>query len=344
MMGTNRAMLLTPSGAAAIAVIRIVGELVIPLLRSNFSKPVGPMRCVHGDLRDDAGQVIDDAVVVLHEDGVTADLNIHGGPWVVESLLELLRREGFETPQSAIGVVDGGTLMEREVAMDLRLARTEQGVRMLLAQPTAWRKFVASGPTSEMIRFVLDDRCLLHLLRPPRVAIVGAPNVGKSTLANRLFEQDRSITADLPGTTRDWVGEIANLDGLPVMLVDTPGLRETNDPIERSAIARSLDVVERADLIVQVLDATGEFDQRVSAAALIVANKLDRAVHPGWRYDIGAVATTGQGIDELRREIRKRLGCDDLTPNRPRWWTARQRNALASALDGEANLDSLINE
>ena len=67
----------------------------------------------------------------------------------------------------------------------------------------------------------------------------GAPNVGKSTLANQLFAQQRSITADLPGTTRDWVGEMANIDGLPVMLVDTPGVRETSDAIEREAIERS---------------------------------------------------------------------------------------------------------
>src|SRR6185503_2714425 len=94
------------------------------------------------------------------------------------------------------------------------------------------------------------------MLHPPRVAIVGEANVGKSTLANQLFAQERSITADLPGTTRDWVGEVANVDGLPVTLVDTPGVRETADEVEREAIARSGEQVAAADLILLVLDAT----------------------------------------------------------------------------------------
>ena len=88
------------------------------------------------------------------------------------------------------------------------------------------------------------------------MAIVGPANAGKSTLANRLLLQDRSIVADLPGTTRDWVGETANLDGLPVMLIDTPGIRETDDPIERAAIQRSIPAIDSADLVILVLDAT----------------------------------------------------------------------------------------
>src|SRR5204863_10052028 len=132
--------------------------------------------------------------------------------------------------------------------------RTEPGVRMLLAQPAAWQDFIASRPSPDSTRRVLDDRCLSRLLHPPRVAIVGAPNVGKSTLANQLFAQRRSITADVPGTTRDYVGEIANIDGLPVMLFDTPGVRDTADPIEAAAIEHSSDVVRDADLILLVMD------------------------------------------------------------------------------------------
>src|SRR5690606_12064877 len=103
-----------------------------------------------------------------------------------------------------------------------------------------------------------------------------------STLANQLFAQERSITADLPGTTRDWVGEIANLDGLAVMLIDTPGLRMTDDLVEREAIERSGQQVRAADLVVVVLDASVPAAEQLAHRqahpnALIVVNKCDRA-------------------------------------------------------------------
>jgi hypothetical protein len=171
------------------------------------------LRCVHGELRDARGDVIDDPVVVLHDDALTVDINLHGGAWVVASTLELLRQSGFDVVESALDLLDGETILDREMHAALPRARTEEGVRMLLAQPAAWREFLAGRPSQQDVRRVLDDRCLSHLLDPPRVAIVGPPNVGKSTLANQLFGQRRSITADLPGTTRDWVGEVANIDG-----------------------------------------------------------------------------------------------------------------------------------
>jgi tRNA modification GTPase len=183
---------------------------------------------------------------------------------------------------------------------------------------------------------ILEDRSLHWLLHPPRVAIIGIPNVGKSTLANQLFAQERSITADLPGTTRDWVGEIANLDGLAVMLVDTPGLRETHDPIEREAIARSREVVSAADLVVLVLDPTQPREpgqaalERADPGALRVLNKSDRI--GGWQVDepvLHTVATTGRGIDALRTAIREHfLGPAPFDVSRPRCWTERQRSQL----------------
>jgi tRNA modification GTPase len=182
------------------------------------------------------------------------------------------------------------------------------------------------------------------------VAVVGVPNVGKSTLANQLFAQERSITADQPGTTRDWVGEIANLDGLAVTLVDTPGLRETTDPIEREAIGRGHREIERADLVVVVLDPTQAPDGqrnliRAHPNALAVVNKADRPAT--WEVADGAeaiptVATTGEGMDALRLAIKRRfLGTTEIDTHRPRWWTRRQRGILERALTDPAALAEL---
>lgn len=329
---TSKALLLTPPGAAAIAVVRIAGPGVAAFLGKRFSRPAKVGRCVHGQLRDDGGRVLDDPVVVLHEgEDATADLNLHGGPWVVASVVELLRSDGFEIVEAfeaalADQAVDADDPLWREVLAHLPLARTEQALRVLLAQPGAWSPGLSPR---------YDDESLWWMLHPPRVAIVGPPNVGKSTLANQLFGQERSITADLPGTTRDWVGEIANLDGLAVILVDTPGVRETSDPIERVAIARSGTEVKRADLVVLVLDASTpiEAEQRrlldAHPNALVVWNKSDVATDANTRKGIRAVATTGEGVDPLRVEIRKRFGCESFDEHRARWWTQRQRETLA---------------
>ena len=92
-MNENRAILLTPPGPGAIAVVRLVGPGVAGFLAEHFSKPAKRNRCIHGDLRD-GERVIDDPVVVLLDD-TRADLNLHGGPWVVQSTLELAARAGF---------------------------------------------------------------------------------------------------------------------------------------------------------------------------------------------------------------------------------------------------------
>jgi small GTP-binding protein len=298
--------------------------------------------------------VIDDPVVVLHPGGGGADVNVHGGPWVVRSVLELARRAGFTVieprgmplPDEA---VDAETEMGREVLRFLPMARTELAARALLAQEAAWRLWRQKRPLTADIVGLRDDQSLYWLLQPPRVAVVGVPNAGKSTLSNQLFAQERSITADLPGTTRDWVGEIANIDGLAVMLVDTPGLRSTEDPVERAAIERSGKEVERADLVVLVLDATRPREPRQHAleteypSAVRVLNKIDRSERCDSVGDVvRTVATTGEGLGELRAAIRGRfLGAEPFDVERPRWWTERQREFLNRALTDPAALSEL---
>jgi tRNA modification GTPase len=340
----STAILLTPPGGAAIAVVRFRGPALAEFLRRHFDKPPTPGRCVHGTLSD-GGRVLDDPVVVISDDGMTADVSLHGGPWVVRSVLELARRERFAVvdrveaplPEAAL---DAGTPIEREVEQCLPLAATELALRTLLAQPAAWEALPGSKPTRDDVGRVLADWGLHWLLHPPRVAIVGVPNVGKSTLANQLFGAERVITADVPGTTRDWVGEIANLDGLAVMLVDTPGRRATDDFIEREAIERSREQVASADLVVLVLDPTqprepGQAElERHYPSALRVVNKSDGpATWAPENSPLRTVATSGAGIDALRSAIRGHfLGAETVDADRPRCWTPRQRKVLEDFL------------
>jgi tRNA modification GTPase len=139
------------------------------------------------------------------------------------------------------------------------------------------------------------------------LAIVGRPNVGKSSLFNRLLEQDRAIVTDIPGTTRDLVSETASVEGIPVKFVDTAGIREGQDTVESLGIERSYQAMADADLTLVVIDASaplGPEDEALIARAegkrLVVANKCDLAQSP---RGLPVSALTGQGIPELRRAI-----------------------------------------
>jgi small GTP-binding protein len=324
----NRVSQLTASGVAAIAVVRFTGPGVDAFLARRFSKPVLPGRCVHGLIQDDQ-RVIDDAVAV--RSGEILDLNLHGGNWVVQSVLQLAQTDGFTL--SDADATDGPTELWQQVLRALPLAKTPEAARMLLAQPKAWE-----SPGD--LQSIIDDPSGKWMLALPRVAIAGPANVGKSTLANQLFGQMRSITADLPGTTRDWVGEIANLDGLAVMLVDTPGIRATTDPIEDAAITSSAEQIRSADLVVLVLDQSQPLNQAIIHAyptAIRVANKSDS--ESKWNATeiaaVQTVATTGIGIDKLRKEIRRRFACEPMDLSRARWWTENQRHDLVEKLQSK---------
>jgi tRNA modification GTPase len=143
------------------------------------------------------------------------------------------------------------------------------------------------------------------------LAIVGRPNVGKSSLFNRLLEQERAIVTEIPGTTRDLVSETASIGGIPVKLYDTAGIRETEERVEALGIERSYQAIVDADLALVVLDLTramtaedGELIARAGSRALIVANKCDLPrVGAAPSNALPVSALTGEGIPELREAI-----------------------------------------
>jgi tRNA modification GTPase len=181
-----------------------------------------------------------------------------------------------------------------------------------------------------------------------KLALVGAPNVGKSSLLNRLTGDSRAIVTDIPGTTRDLIRADLNLDGLPVEIVDTAGLREAADVVEAEGVKRALAEASSADIVL-VIEAAAETDgiliqaETDSAAplpdamALIethnvirVLNKIDlggdelaaRAEAAGY---VPVSAQTGAGIDALRKAIRTRAGYAPMS----NLFTARKRHLLA---------------
>jgi tRNA modification GTPase len=156
------------------------------------------------------------------------------------------------------------------------------------------------------------------------LAIVGRPNVGKSSLFNRLVERERAIVTATPGTTRDSVSETVAIGGIPIQLVDTAGIREAVDEAESIGIIKSMEALADADLVLVVLDASqpaSPEDEKLlrqtrSNPAILVLNKIDlaaaetRDAAAAGRPQplIRASALTGEGIVELRAEILRHIG------------------------------------
>ncbi|HTA31552.1 MAG TPA: tRNA uridine-5-carboxymethylaminomethyl(34) synthesis GTPase MnmE [Candidatus Cybelea sp.] len=163
-----------------------------------------------------------------------------------------------------------------------------------------------------LLRTANDGRLLR---RGIRAAIMGRPNVGKSSLLNQLLGQERAIVSPTPGTTRDTIEETASVRGVPIIFIDTAGLRQTEDEIEAEGVRRSRHTLASAELILHVLDASeplAEWDQRLlkeyaGRPRLLIRNKADlprRLELPGGFAAIDVSCLTGAGIEELKDAIK----------------------------------------
>lgn len=148
-----------------------------------------------------------------------------------------------------------------------------------------------------------------------RTVICGRPNAGKSSLLNLLLGSERAIVSDEAGTTRDTIEEMILLEGVPLRLVDTAGLRDAAGGVEREGMRRTLLEAERADLLLAVRDATlsaaeSEFELPEAARRVVtILNKTDLGEHPDWsgRDVVRLSCNTGEGLDQLRHAIREAL-------------------------------------
>lgn len=144
------------------------------------------------------------------------------------------------------------------------------------------------------------------------VVLAGPPNAGKSSLMNALLEENRAIVSDIPGTTRDSIEEWLDLDGWPIRLVDTAGLRTSQDEVEGEGVRRAEDLIAKADLVLWLRNSeageplNGSIAQllnRLTSQPLNLSTKCDLVRGPG----LNVSAKTGEGLDELKREIVAKL-------------------------------------
>lgn len=184
-----------------------------------------------------------------------------------------------------------------------------------------------------------------------KLAIVGRPNAGKSSLFNRLVDKERAIVTEIAGTTRDVVSERVSLDGIPIELMDTAGLREAEDLVERIGIERSEQAMADADMVLLVVDGTAgmsEEDDRIVQAMqgrpfLIVENKMD-AVPACTTYAVQArvSALTGEGIAALRDTLLTQIRGKAVQARDGVLTNLRQRDAVQRCVDGLMHAEEAV--
>jgi tRNA modification GTPase len=247
-----------------------------------------------------------------------------------EAIADLIASGSAEAARAAMRSLDG--------EFSTAVVQLQQGLTALRVRIEAWLDFpdeelpfdAAPACTAELEALVASLDALLARARSGRalrdgfsLAIAGAPNAGKSSLLNRLAGYDAAIVTEIPGTTRDPLREHLTLDGLPVTVVDTAGLRETSDPIEREGVRRARAEVARADGLLWVADVREPLAAAVAAARAahsgqgaltIVANKIDLVGRaPGLGSEAGvrvvyASAVTGAGLELLVAHIKELAG------------------------------------
>ena len=255
-------------------------------------------------------------------------------------------------------LISSGTREAARSAMRSLAGVFSERVHQLLVSVTELRVYVEAAIDfpEEEIDFLSDanvlqqlktiDRAFIKLLEEATegallsegasVVLTGRPNAGKSSLMNLMTGRETSIVTEIPGTTRDIVNETLQLDGIPLRLVDTAGIRETQDLIETEGVRRAEQATAQADLVIAMVDATEEnwlsdlraLGERSGGITVRVCNKVDLLEsEPAWPDDVIPVSVkTGEGIERLKEQLKRCLGIEGSSES---GFTARSRHVDA---------------
>lgn len=363
------AAIATAPGRGGVGIIRLSGTQAHAIAERIVST-LPPIRYARhlSFTHPDTGAHIDDGLCLVFsaphsytgEDVV--ELQGHGGPVVLDQLLQLMLRLGarlarpgefteraflngrmdLAQAEAVADLIDAGSQAAARAASQALHGVFSERVHRVTQLLIALRMYIESALDfpEEEIDFLSDVRLFSQsqqlidemakllsetqqgvLLREGmRVAIVGQPNAGKSSLLNQLAGDDRAIVTDIPGTTRDVLRAEIQIDGLPIHIIDTAGLRESDDPIEREGIRRAWLEVEQADAVLLLQDDrrnNADEDEKIRALlpskhTIVVFNKIDltgrRAGFDDEKTHLGISAKTGAGITELRAHLKQIMG------------------------------------
>jgi tRNA modification GTPase len=237
------------------------------------------------------------------ENGCLDLAEVEGLADLIDAETESQRRQAVRVFSGALGDLADGWRTRLIRAAALLEATIDFADEEVPVDVTPEVRALLAGVAAEMQREADGVRAAERVRDGFEVAIIGAPNVGKSTLLNRLAGRDVAITSEIAGTTRDVIEVRMDLDGLPVTLLDTAGQRETDDVVEGLGVARARERAARSDLRIHLLMAQDVVPSDLGDDDLIVRGKADVTQGAG----LAVSGVTGAGIDDLIAAISERL-------------------------------------
>ncbi|MCM1094588.1 MAG: tRNA uridine-5-carboxymethylaminomethyl(34) synthesis GTPase MnmE [Lachnospiraceae bacterium] len=401
----------TAPGVGGIAVIRVSGknaiEIVDEIWHGKSLSTVGSHTVHLGDLIDDRGEVLDNAVSTVFrapnsftgEDVV--EISVHGSVWIQRELVNLLINHGcrlaepgeFTSRAFSSGKLD---LAEAEAVADVIASSSRASHRIAVSQMKGkfsghlthlrselmelsslleleldfseeYVEFASRTRLLEIANRIYDVVSSLSrsfgdgqaLKAGVPVALVGVPNAGKSTLLNNLLGDERAIVSDIPGTTRDTVEEMLEIDGVNFRIIDTAGLRETSDKVEQLGIDRAFKQIEQAKIVVLLIDPNqsdeeiavmlSEIEEKLNESATVIVAKnkndeMDRLLNISEKYSqVSISAKKGSGVDDLKTLMIEASGVrqweSDKIVTNARHYEAlvNARNSITRVINGLAN-------
>ncbi len=347
---------LTPPGQSALATLGLYGPRAWPALRNLFRRRDGselPEEPTGGHfwLGRLGGEMADEVVVAVKriEPLPWLEVHGHGGREVVRFLLELFREQRLQlcswedflrqtsadalSAEATIALAQAATLRTASILLDQQQGALGRALKAILQALERDETAVATEGLAQLMRYATVGR---HLTQPWRVAVAGAPNVGKSSLVNAVAGYQRSIVAATPGTTRDVVTARLALDGWSIELADTAGQRTEAEALEEQGIRRARATAAEADLCLWILDGSAPpvWPSDPLAAVLYVINKSDLPSAWDRRTAPDAVrvsALTGAGLAELCAALIARVIPDPLPAGAAVPFTPRISEGIAEA-------------
>ena len=405
--------LATPSGAGAIAVIRVSGpdaiKLVAPLFKAKSSNNLQdqPSHTLHLGNLADGERILDEVLISIfhgprsYTGENTIEISCHGSQYIQQEIIQLLIRKGArsaeageftlraflngkmdlsqaeavadlissenqashqiamqqmrggfsnEIQQLRQELLDFASLIELELDFaeeDVEFANRDEFMRLVTKIQNVLKKLIDSFATGNVIKNGIP------------VAIIGEPNVGKSTLLNALLNEERAIVSEIAGTTRDSIEDEISIGGVGFRFIDTAGIRETQDVIEGLGIKRTFEKIAQAQVVVFLLNAEmfknqgSKFKDEIEKIRnqfpekplLIVANKTDQLsedeisklkVRLGTVEGSNIIAISAKeniGVEELKAKLLEFVNLGELQNNNTIVTNSRHYNALLSALE-----------
>lgn len=387
------ASITTPIGEGGIGVIHVSGPNSLEIVNTVFKgkklkdlRRSESKRLYYGDIYSN-GSTVDEVIVnVLREqDSFTGEdlveVNCHGGIMAVKKTLECIVSAGakdahWEEMAGRPFINNKIDHIQEEALLEIPKAKTKLGVKVLLDQYNrALSSFIQK--TVKQIEECGNNKDLLcdtdnrlkeilataafgcAITSPQKLIITGKPNAGKSTLINALLKEDRLITHEEPGTTRDAIDEMISIDNIPLTIIDTAGIRETNHEVEKLGVLESKKQLREADKIIIVFDNSKpvekedreivkfieELELQKTDKNISIFPVLNKADLPG-RLEISTVvgktfesicqvsALNGSGLSTLEETLTAEFKeFTKYTPERPIVFTKRQQEYLSEALN-----------